>query len=81
MTPQPATRPYAPSHTTSGGGIDPTTECTCQRPYVTMAGPCPCPCHDVPRLLPPCAIRGPHSRDAHKAHCRPAIDAAWSARR
>lgn len=30
--------------------------------------------------LPGCAIRGHHSRDAHKAYCRPAIDAAWQAR-
>lgn len=29
--------------------------------------------------LPGCAIRGPHSRDAHMTYCRPAIDTAWSA--
>jgi hypothetical protein len=30
--------------------------------------------------LPDCAIKGHHSRDAHKTYCRPAIDAAWAAR-
>ena len=29
------------------------------------------------RRLPPCAIRGPHSRAAHLTYCRPAIDAVW----
>lgn len=32
----------------------------------------------LPAWHPGCAIRGHHSRDDHKAYCRPAIDAAWA---
>lgn len=43
MTSEPA--PIAPAHMTGAGGYDLDTVCTCERPYVTMAGPCPCRCH------------------------------------